>query len=66
MPLSGNEDAAVCGRHAEAYPDPGQYAVTVKPMLSFFGQATSIKVATELRSELSELGYEIRETPNRL
>lgn len=31
MPLSGHEDVAMCGRHGEAYPDPGQFIVVVKP-----------------------------------
>jgi hypothetical protein len=63
MPLSGHEDASVCGRHAEAYPDPGQYIVTIKSAISFLGTASVHEVAAQLRRELSDLGYDVREEP---
>jgi hypothetical protein len=63
MPLSGHEDRAICGEHAEAYPDPGQFMIVVKPTLPFLGNRASIELITLLRQELSQLGYEIRETP---
>jgi hypothetical protein len=63
MPLNAHEDVAMCGRHAEAYPDPGQFIVIVKPALPLFSERVSVEVAALLRQELSQLGYEVREKP---
>jgi hypothetical protein len=63
MPLSGQEDPAMCGRHTEPYPDPGQYIVLIKPTVPLLGDGASIEVATQLRQELSQLGYGVREKP---
>jgi len=62
MPLSGSEDAAMCGRHTEAYPDPGQFIIIVGPRLPFRGGA-SMELAAQLRQELAQLGYEVLEKP---
>ncbi len=63
MPLSGQEDPAACGKETEAHPDPGQYIITVKPTFPFLNRAASLEVANQLRQELSQLGYEVRDHP---
>ena len=62
MPLSGHEDLALCGNHPEPYPDPGQYIVRLSPTIWIFGEAASVNLAALFRDELSQLGYEIRES----
>lgn len=59
LPLSGHEDAAICGRHGEAYPDPGQFILTVESRLPFLHEKTPIEVATKLRKDLLRLGYQV-------
>jgi hypothetical protein len=63
MPLSGQEDPVACGKATEAHPDPGQYIITVEPTLPFLNSTASVEVAAQLRQELAQLGYEIREKP---
>ena len=54
----------MCGKHSEAYPDPGQYIVTVKPVLPIGGRSrASIQASAQLRNELAQLGYEVLEKP---
>ena len=63
MPLSGQEETATCGKHTEAYPDPGQYIVRVRPAWWSPGEASAIELAGQLRQELSKSGYEVRDRP---
>ena len=59
-PLSGAESPTTCGRYVEAHPDPGQYYVTAGPILPFMPASGARELATQLRHELSVLGYEVR------
>jgi hypothetical protein len=63
MPLSGQEDSTSCGRHTEAYPDPGQYIVRVRPAWWILGEAAAVELSAQLRQELSKIGYEVRDKP---
>jgi hypothetical protein len=59
VPLSGNENPAICGAYVEAHPDPGQFYVTVGPILPLLPLAPSRDLASQLRHEISALGYHV-------
>lgn len=58
--LSGHEDPTQCGSYIEVHPDPGQYIVYIEPTLPFMNNADALDVASQIRQELSSLGYEMR------
>ncbi len=60
VPLSGSENPAVCGSSGEAHADPGQYYVTVAPILPLMPNSDARELASQLSHELSALGYEMR------
>lgn len=63
LPLSGHEDPVMCGRHTEAYPDPGQFILIVEPRLSLLSGGTSGELAAQLHQDLSRRGYEVLRKP---
>ena len=63
LPLSGRENPDLCGNHIEAHPDPGQFIVTITTQVPFVNKDSAAELAVELQHELSELGYEIQQSP---
>jgi hypothetical protein len=63
--IGGDENPEVCGHYTEPHPDPGQYYVTAGPILPLMPSGGSRELASQLRNELTEQGYEVtqREVP---
>ena len=61
--LSSHEDTEVCGTHVEAYSDPGQFIIYIKPRWPLQGDATSVELLAQFRLKLSKRGYDVRDTP---
>jgi hypothetical protein len=63
MPLSGQENPALCGRHSEPHADPGQYTITIDHSLPLIGKTQPRKLISEISKELKTAGYEVRPSP---
>jgi len=63
MPLSGQEDPALCGRYSEGHPDPGQYIVTIDHVLPLMETQRPRELISEISKELKMAGYDVRQSP---
>ena len=72
MPLSGQENPALCGHYAEGHPDPGQYIVTVDHglvriglnyVLAMIAKGRPYALISEISRELKASGYTVRSRP---
>nr|WP_294849774.1 hypothetical protein [uncultured Sphingomonas sp.] len=61
--LSGQEDPRECGLHAEPYPDPGQYFVSVSIPDKNSNKERAQGLLDRLSMDLVQRGYEVRQEP---
>ncbi len=61
--LSGREDPAICGIYDEPHPDPGQFYVAIESLIPYVSRRRVSEITIKLKHELSELGYDVRDTP---
>lgn len=63
VPLSGQENAAQCGRYDEGHPDPGQYVVTIDRIVPMIARHTPRALILDISKELEASGYDVRSSP---
>ena len=63
VPLSGREDAKLCGVHPEAYVDPAQFVVSTEPRLFWSTRTAATELGEKVFSQLEKLGFDVRRKP---
>lgn len=57
--LSGREDATLCGKYPEPYPDPAQFMVFTQPRL-LGSKAAAVELGKKVVSQLRKSGFDVR------
>lgn len=63
LPMSADEDPAICGKYPEAHPDPGQFALSLSRLWPFGTRLAQQEYMTKITTDLKAAGYEIRKQP---
>jgi hypothetical protein len=65
VPMSAQEDVSLCGRHVEAYFDPGQISVTVSRRFPFGPDQSAAEetLAAGLKRAMAARGYQVLDRP---
>jgi hypothetical protein len=63
VPLSGKEDARLCGPQSNPYPDPAQFLFYVEPRFAWNSQGNADEVRRRIVESLKAEGYDVRAEP---
>jgi hypothetical protein len=63
VPLSGREDAKLCGVHPEPYVDPAQFIVSTEPRFFWSTRSAAAELGEKALSQLHKVGFDVRREP---